>query len=158
LEIKQFSTLGKIILLAVNPDLLNIASISFIILFTEGHLKNRCCIVSSLSLIWQRWQVDLVKYNQSRIGDQTIFNTWKKNFKKHLQCTLQTSHINENDKNKLSSLTQFIDLPQVTENSEPSWFGFPVTLKDNIDRVINSGNLFNCAKPQAACISLILRL
>jgi CDP-6-deoxy-D-xylo-4-hexulose-3-dehydrase len=32
-------------------------------------------------------------------------------------------------KNKLSSLTQFIDLPQVTENSEPSWFGFPITLK-----------------------------
>jgi hypothetical protein len=39
-----------------------------------------------------------VKDNQSRIGDQTIFNTWKNNFKKHLQCTLQTSHINENDK------------------------------------------------------------
>lgn len=38
-------------------------------------------------------------------------------------------------KNKLSGLTQFIDLPQVTENSEPSWFGFPITLKDNIDRV-----------------------
>ena len=35
------------------------------------------------------------------IGDQTIFKTWKNNFKKHLQCTLQTSHINENDKNKL---------------------------------------------------------
>jgi hypothetical protein len=29
-------------ILAVNPDLLNIASIFFIILFTEGHLKNRC--------------------------------------------------------------------------------------------------------------------
>jgi CDP-6-deoxy-D-xylo-4-hexulose-3-dehydrase len=38
-------------------------------------------------------------------------------------------------KNKLSSLTQFIDLPQATENSEPSWFGFPITLKENIDRV-----------------------
>jgi hypothetical protein len=46
-------------ILAVNPDLLNIASISFIILFTEGHLKNRCCIVSSLSLIWQRWHLPL---------------------------------------------------------------------------------------------------
>jgi hypothetical protein len=34
-------------ILAVNPDLLNIASISFIFFFTEGHLKNRCCIVSS---------------------------------------------------------------------------------------------------------------
>ena len=38
-------------------------------------------------------------------------------------------------KNKLSNLTQFIDLPQVTKNSEPSWFGFPITLKDDIDRV-----------------------
>ena len=38
-------------------------------------------------------------------------------------------------KNKLSGLTEFIDLPEVTENSEPSWFGFPITLKDNIDRV-----------------------
>ena len=28
-----------------------------------------------------------VKYNQSRIWDQTIFTTWKNNFKKHLQCT-----------------------------------------------------------------------
>ena len=42
-------------ILAVNPDLLNIASISFKKNFTEGHLKNRCCIVSSLSIIWQRW-------------------------------------------------------------------------------------------------------
>ena len=38
-------------------------------------------------------------------------------------------------KNKLTDLTDFIDLPEVTENSEPSWFGFPITLKDNIDRV-----------------------
>jgi hypothetical protein len=42
-----------------------------------------------------------VKYNQSRIGDQTILNTWKNNFKKHLQYKLQTSHNNEIDKNKL---------------------------------------------------------
>ena len=38
-------------------------------------------------------------------------------------------------KNKLSKLTEFIDLPQATENSTPSWFGFPITLKENIDRV-----------------------
>jgi CDP-4-dehydro-6-deoxyglucose reductase, E1 len=38
-------------------------------------------------------------------------------------------------KNKLSSLTEFIDLPEATQNSTPSWFGFPITLKDNIDRV-----------------------
>jgi CDP-4-dehydro-6-deoxyglucose reductase, E1 len=38
-------------------------------------------------------------------------------------------------KNKLRNLTQFIYLPQTTENSEPSWFGFPITLKENIDRV-----------------------
>jgi hypothetical protein len=44
---------------------------------------------------WEIWKIRIkVKYNQSGIGDQTIFNT----FKKHLQCTLQTSHINENDK------------------------------------------------------------
>jgi CDP-4-dehydro-6-deoxyglucose reductase, E1 len=38
-------------------------------------------------------------------------------------------------KNKLSDLTEFIDLPEATQNSTPSWFGFPITLKDNIDRV-----------------------
>ena len=55
---------------------------------------------------WVIWKIrNKVKYNQSRIGDQIIFNSWKNNFKKHLQCTLQTSHINEiddeSDKNKL---------------------------------------------------------
>ena len=38
-------------------------------------------------------------------------------------------------KNKLSDLTEFIDLPEATKNSQPSWFGFPITLKENIDRV-----------------------
>jgi len=37
-------------------------------------------------------------------------------------------------KNKLGGLTEFIDLPKATKNSEPSWFGFPVTLKEDIDR------------------------
>ena len=55
---------------------------------------------------WVIWKIrNKVKYNQSRIGDQTIFNSWKNNLKKYLQCTLQTSHINEfnneSDKNKL---------------------------------------------------------
>jgi hypothetical protein len=46
---------------------------------------------------WEIWKIcNKVKYNQSRIGDQTIFNTWKNYFKKHLQCTLQTSHKNHN--------------------------------------------------------------
>jgi CDP-6-deoxy-D-xylo-4-hexulose-3-dehydrase len=32
---------------------------------------------------------------------------------------------------KLQSLNEFIHLPVATENSNPSWFGFPITLKDN---------------------------
>jgi len=38
-------------------------------------------------------------------------------------------------KNKLSHLTKFIDLPEATLNAEPSWFGFPITLKDGVSRV-----------------------
>ena len=34
-------------------------------------------------------------------------------------------------RNKLESLTDFIHLPIATPNSNPSWFGFPITLKDN---------------------------
>jgi len=34
-------------------------------------------------------------------------------------------------RNKLESLTEFIHLPTPTPNSNPSWFGFPITLKDN---------------------------
>jgi CDP-6-deoxy-D-xylo-4-hexulose-3-dehydrase len=33
-------------------------------------------------------------------------------------------------KNKLSTLTDFIELTEPTENASPSWFGFPVTLKE----------------------------
>ena len=52
---------------------------------------------------WEIWEIrNKVKYNQSGIGDQTMFNT----FKKHLQCTLQTLHINENDKNKLELFSE----------------------------------------------------
>jgi CDP-6-deoxy-D-xylo-4-hexulose-3-dehydrase len=32
---------------------------------------------------------------------------------------------------KLQSLSNFLQLPKSTENSNPSWFGFPITLKDN---------------------------
>jgi CDP-4-dehydro-6-deoxyglucose reductase, E1 len=38
-------------------------------------------------------------------------------------------------KNKLIDLTKFIDLPQITPNSTPSWFGFPITLKEGVNRV-----------------------
>lgn len=31
---------------------------------------------------------------------------------------------------RLSSLTEFIHLPKATPNSNPSWFGFPITLKE----------------------------
>jgi CDP-6-deoxy-D-xylo-4-hexulose-3-dehydrase len=32
---------------------------------------------------------------------------------------------------RLQSLTDFLHLPQATPNSNPSWFGYPITLKDN---------------------------
>jgi hypothetical protein len=32
---------------------------------------------------WNIWKIrNKMKYNKSRIGDQTIFNTWKNNLKK----------------------------------------------------------------------------
>ena len=34
-------------------------------------------------------------------------------------------------KNRLSNLENFLILPQATPNSEPSWFGFPITLRDS---------------------------
>jgi CDP-6-deoxy-D-xylo-4-hexulose-3-dehydrase len=36
-------------------------------------------------------------------------------------------------RNKLESLTDFIHLPIPTPNSNPSWFGFPITLKDDCE-------------------------
>ena len=33
----------------------------------------------------------------------------------------------------MSSLSEFIELTLPTENSEPSWFGFPITIKENCD-------------------------
>lgn len=35
-------------------------------------------------------------------------------------------------KNRLSSVEQFFHLPQATPNSEPSWFGFPLVLKETV--------------------------
>lgn len=34
-------------------------------------------------------------------------------------------------KERLSTVTDFIEFTEPTENSMPSWFGFPITLKDN---------------------------
>lgn len=34
-------------------------------------------------------------------------------------------------KNGLQSCTDFMELPEATANSEPSWFGFPITLKED---------------------------
>jgi CDP-4-dehydro-6-deoxyglucose reductase, E1 len=33
-------------------------------------------------------------------------------------------------RSRLSTLQEFLQLPEVTPNSEPSWFGFPIVLKD----------------------------
>ncbi|WP_038950325.1 DegT/DnrJ/EryC1/StrS family aminotransferase, partial [Yersinia pestis] len=34
-------------------------------------------------------------------------------------------------KDALQSCADFIELPEATENSDPSWFGFPITLKED---------------------------
>ncbi|WP_299153947.1 lipopolysaccharide biosynthesis protein RfbH [uncultured Christiangramia sp.] len=33
--------------------------------------------------------------------------------------------------NRLQTLSEFFQLPEATPNSDPSWFGFPITLKEN---------------------------
>jgi CDP-6-deoxy-D-xylo-4-hexulose-3-dehydrase len=40
-------------------------------------------------------------------------------------------------KNGLRGCSDFIELPEATENSQPSWFGFPITLKETagVERV-----------------------
>ena len=34
-------------------------------------------------------------------------------------------------KERLKDCAEFVNLPEATEHSDPSWFGFPITLKDN---------------------------
>ena len=34
-------------------------------------------------------------------------------------------------KKRLKECEEFISLPEATEHSDPSWFGFPITLKEN---------------------------
>ena len=34
-------------------------------------------------------------------------------------------------KERLAACAEFVNLPQATENSDPSWFGFPITLREN---------------------------
>lgn len=34
-------------------------------------------------------------------------------------------------KQRLQDCTEFLNLPEATEHSDPSWFGFPITLKEN---------------------------
>ena len=36
-------------------------------------------------------------------------------------------------KDRLRSCEEFLELPQATPNSDPSWFGFPITLRDAAD-------------------------
>ena len=36
-------------------------------------------------------------------------------------------------RNRLQSCREFLLLPEATENSDPSWFGFPITIRDSAD-------------------------
>lgn len=49
-------------------------------------------------------------------------------------------------KNRLASVTDFIELTEPTENSKPSWFGFPVTIKETsgVNRVDLTKYLDQC--------------
>jgi CDP-6-deoxy-D-xylo-4-hexulose-3-dehydrase len=49
-------------------------------------------------------------------------------------------------KNRLASVIDFIELTEPTENSTPSWFGFPITLKENagVNRVDLTKYLDQC--------------
>lgn len=43
---------------------------------------------------------------------------------------------------KLKPLEEFLSLPQATPNSEPSWFGFPISVKDNSPKKRNEITIF----------------
>ena len=77
-------------------------------------------IIFNTVILISKWEIrkirNKVKYNQSR-----IFNTWKNNLKKHLQCTLQTSYINENDKNKLELFRNNIWVFIIYEHKANAW-------------------------------------
>lgn len=38
-------------------------------------------------------------------------------------------------KSRLSALDEYLILPEATQNSDPSWFGFPITIRDKDDRI-----------------------
>ena len=46
---------------------------------------------------WEIWKIrNKVKYNQSRIGDQTIFNTWKNIYNAHYKLRILKKMIKTN--------------------------------------------------------------
>ena len=56
---------------------------------------------------------------------------------------------------KLSSLTEYLDFAIPTENSEPSWFGFPITLKENCG--FDRGDLIEYLESNKIGTRLLLR-
>jgi CDP-4-dehydro-6-deoxyglucose reductase, E1 len=48
-------------------------------------------------------------------------------------------------KNNLKKFEEYFILPEAEENSEPAWFGFPITIRDNVNFTLNelNGYLFS---------------
>lgn len=44
--------------------------------------------------------------------------------------------------NRLKHLQEYLLLPQATENSDPSWFGFPILIKENAPFTLNDVNFY----------------
>ena len=65
-------------ILAVNPDLLNIASISFITFFTEGHLKNSLIYIYTCTCV--QYMLVLLVYKNKDIhvflSEKTMYIKW----------------------------------------------------------------------------------